>query len=48
MTATDHETVSWELIVAGLLLSWFVIAFVVATLVGHMTVLGTRSDSDSE
>jgi len=48
MTATDHENVSWELVVAVLLLGWLVIAFVIAALVGHVTVLGTRGDADSE
>jgi|RhiMethySRZTD1v2_1073278.scaffolds.fasta_scaffold254514_3 hypothetical protein len=48
MTAADHKSVSWELLVAVVLLGWLVMALVIATVVGHGTVLGTGSDSDSE
>jgi hypothetical protein len=38
--------VDWELLLAVVLLSWLVIALVVATVVGHVIAVGTRADSD--
>jgi hypothetical protein len=40
--------VSWELLVAVVLLSWLVIGLVVATVVGYGIAFGTRSNSNSE
>lgn len=48
MSAADHKSVGWELIVAVVLLGWLVIALVIATVVGRGTFLGTGRDSDSQ
>jgi hypothetical protein len=39
---------SWELLVAVGLLSWLVVALLVATVVGRGIGFGTRRDSDAD
>jgi hypothetical protein len=38
----------WELLLTAVLLSWLVIALIVAAVVGHGINVGVGTDSDSE